>query len=99
MSLIYITGIPGSGKTTIRNELRSRGFTAYGTDEDDLAHFYNIATNEPITQHVTARDRTPEWRLKHIWKVQRTAVERLYEEARTKPVFLCGVVSNDVTEL
>lgn len=99
MPLIYITGISGSGKTTVRNELRRRGYTAYGTDEDDLAHFYNNKTGEPIKHHVTAEDRTPEWRSQHTWKVERAAVERLRKEAQDKLAFLCGVVANDASEL
>ena len=99
MPLIYITGISGSGKSTVRNELLKRGYTVYGTDEDDLAHFYNNETGEPIRHHVTAVDRTPEWRSQHTWKVERVAVEKLREEAKDKLVFLCGVVSNDASEL
>lgn len=99
MPLIYITGISGSGKTTVRNELRHRGHIAYGTDEDSLAHFYNNDTGEQIRHHVTAEDRTPEWRSHHTWKVERAAVEKLREEAKGKPIFLCGVVSNDTREL
>lgn len=99
MALIYITDISGSGKTTVRNELQRRGYTAYGTDEDDLAHFYNNETGELIKHHVTADDRTREWRSHHTWKVERAAVEKLRNEAKDKPVFLCGVVSNDASEL
>jgi|GEM_PF-314546 len=95
MALVYITGISGSGKTTVRNELRRRGYIAYGTDEDDLAHFYNNETGERIRHHVTAEDRTQEWRAQHTWKVERAAIERLREEAQDTPVFLCGVVAND----
>jgi len=99
MPLIYITGISGSGKSSVREELLKRGYETYGTDEDDLAHFYNNETSEPIQHHVTADERTPEWRSQHTWKVQRAAVEKLHEKARLKPIFLCGVVANDADEL
>lgn len=62
MSLIYVTGIPGSGKTTVRNELRRRGYQAFGTDEDQLAFFYNNQTGKPLKQSVPAAIRTPEKR-------------------------------------
>lgn len=99
MPLIYITGIPGSGKTTVRNELRRRGYQAFGTDEDQLAFYYDNQTGEPLKQSAPAAIRTPEWRLQHTWKVARAEVEKLQEKAQDEPVFLCGVVANDVTEL
>lgn len=99
MPLIYITGISGSGKTTLRNELRRRGYQAFGTDEDQLAFYYDNQTGKPLKQSVPAAIRTPEWRLKHTWKVARADVEKLQEKAKDEPVFLCGVVANDVTEL
>lgn len=40
--------MPGSGKTTVRNELKSRGYEAYDGDEDGLAKWYNDATGVVI---------------------------------------------------
>ena len=97
--LIYITGMPGTGKTAIRDELRRRGYTAYDTDEDGLAHYCNAETNEPVFEHMPAEARTPEWRKAHAWRVPRSAVEKLHAEAANKPIFLSGVVANDVEEL
>ena len=36
MPLIYITGPTGSGKSTICEELRAKGFSAYDTDEKEM---------------------------------------------------------------
>ncbi len=99
MPLYYITGISGSGKSAALQELRSRGYEAHGTDEDGLAFFQNNETGKPITYDATAEHRTPEWRDMHTWKLSRSAVEKLQESAKDKPVFLCGVVSNDADEL
>jgi broad-specificity NMP kinase/5'(3')-deoxyribonucleotidase len=99
MFLIYITGTPGTGKTAVRDELRHRGYTAYDTDEDGFAHYYNTETNEPVQGHVPAEARTAAWRKTYAWKVPRSAVEKLRAEATHKPVFLSGVVANDVDEL
>ncbi len=99
MPLIYITGISGSGKSTVRDELRKRGYTAYGTDEDGLAYFYNNETGKPLKHRIPPEVRTPQWRSEDTWKVQRAAIEKLHHEAEDKPIFLCGVVANDASEL
>lgn len=36
MSLYYIKGTPGSGKSTIRKELEKRGFEAHDADDADM---------------------------------------------------------------
>lgn len=96
MSLIYITGISGSGKSEVRKELIKRGYEAHGTDEDGIAAFYDNSTGEVDNENASdPNHRTPEWRASHTWKVQRDEVEKLAEKAKDKPVFLCGVVAND----
>jgi len=99
MTLVYITGTPGAGKTVVRDELQRRGYTAYDTDEDGLAHYYNTETNELVHKHMSAEARTEEWRKTHAWKVPRSAVEKLHAEAANKLIFLSGVVANDFDEL
>jgi dephospho-CoA kinase len=68
-------------------------------DAAQLAFFYHNQTGKPLKHSVPAAIRTPEWRLKHTWKVARAEVEKLQENAKDEPVFLCGVVANDATEL
>jgi AAA domain len=98
-SLVYITGTPGSGKSAVCNELRRRGYTAYDTDEDAIAFFYDNVTGKPVERQVPAEDRTPEWRAQHTWKARRDTVEELMTTAECEPVFLCGVTANDACEL
>lgn len=96
MSLIYVTGISGSGKSQVREELLRRGFEAHGTDEDGVAAYFNNETGEIENENASDPDfRTPEWRSKHTWKAQREKVEELTTRAKDKPIFLCGVVAND----
>lgn len=95
MSLIFVTGISGSGKSEVLKELRARGHKAYGTDEDGIAAFYD-RTSGLIAGHPDRPEhRTPEWRAKHVWKAQRDNVEKLADSAKDKSVFLCGSVEND----
>jgi thymidylate kinase len=99
MPLIYITGISGSGKSSVCKELKRRGYEAYDTDKDGIAFFYYNNTGEPVLEKIPPEDRTPEWRAKHTWKAKRQDVEKLVEEAKDKLVFLCGVTNNDADEL
>ncbi|HMI09478.1 MAG TPA: hypothetical protein VK497_03745 [Candidatus Saccharimonadales bacterium] len=96
MSLIYITGISGSGKSAVRSELLKRGYEAHSTDEDEIAGFYNNETGQAVKNPDDPNDRTPEWRAHHTWNLSREAVETLAEKTMQKPIFLCGVASNDV---
>jgi dephospho-CoA kinase len=99
MPLIYITGISGSGKSSVCKELKKRGYIAYDTDKDGVAYFYHNHTNLPVTERVSHEERTPEWRSQHTWKALRETVEKIIEQAQGKSVFLCGVTNNDADEL
>ena len=95
MPLIYVTGISGSGKSAVRDELLKRGYEAHGTDEDGLAAFYDRATDKITERLNDPEQRTPEWRTKHVWKMSRDKVEELAKRTGSKPIFLCGVAEND----
>jgi thymidylate kinase len=99
MALYYVTGISGSGKSSVRDELRRRGYEAYGTDEDSLAYFYHNQTGERVKSHVAVEERTPEWRAQHTWKLPRAKAEELAKNSQGKKMFLCGVTANDADEL
>src|SRR6202021_2141217 len=95
MSLFYITGISGSGKSEVLTELHNRGYETHGTDEDGIAAFFNRYTGDKITRPHDPEQRNAEWRAKAIWKISRKEGEGLAERAKNKDVFLCGVVEND----
>jgi thymidylate kinase len=96
MSLIFITGIAGSGKSTVLDELRSRGYEAYGTDEDGMAHWHDNTTGymHPKSS-IKTEHRTPDFIKNNRWKISRKIVGDLALKAQEKPIFLCGVASND----
>lgn len=96
MAFIYITGIAGAGKSEVYKELKRRGFEVYGTDEDQLAGFYDNQTNERLTNPpARAEDRTPEWRERYTWKLPRSVIEALKTKSINKDVYLCGVAANE----
>lgn len=97
--IIYVTGISGSGKTTVCDELKRRSFEAYDTDNDGIAFFYHNETGQAITHPVAPEDRTPEWRAQYTWKALPETVEALRAKAASKAIFLCGATANDADEL
>jgi dephospho-CoA kinase len=93
MSLILITGLPGTGKTTICHELKGRGFIAYDADEDGLAHWYNNHTGLEIK--VADEARTPEFVSSHLRNIPLAEVKRLAEQAKDGHVYLSGDPENE----
>ncbi|OIV39319.1 hypothetical protein BIV57_00260 [Mangrovactinospora gilvigrisea] len=98
MSLIYVTGLSGTGKSAVLKELRARGFCARGVDEDAFADWISRATGEraeldrddpDLDRHV--------WFAAHDWVLSVERITALHAEAQRlgEPVFLCGVAAGD----
>lgn len=96
MALFFITGIAGSGKSSVAYELKSRGYEAYDTDNDGFSRWYNNQTGyiHPKSS-VKNEDRTQEFLKIHSWIVPRSSAEELAKRAANKTVFLCGVAHNE----
>lgn len=95
MSLVFITGIPGAGKSAVSQELKSRGCRTYGTDEDQLAGWYDKDTQQPVSMPSRKVWATPEWRERHNWHIDRAKVETLAAEAHADTIFICGTAANE----
>lgn len=92
MGVYYVTGIAGSGKTTVCNELKNRGFTAF--DTDDFGRWKNKETGKRITRPAVVDD--PEWHDQNQWKLRYARIRQmLAEHADMGDVFLCGTSSNE----
>ena len=94
MPLIFVTGVSGSGKSTVREELARRGFEAYDTDEDAISQWRHKVTGE-ITPLVAEAHRTPQFLAENEWWADPERLRGLAREARTRNIFVCGAVTND----
>jgi dephospho-CoA kinase len=94
MPLIYVTGIETAGKTTACQELKIRGFEAYDIDKG-IAHYYNKTTGTRSEWLSSAEARSEDWHNQNDYIMDRAHVERLAEQAQTKPIILCGTTQND----
>lgn len=94
MSLVLVTGLPGSGKSTVYAGLRSRGYEAYDGDYDHFAKWYNNATGKPIEED-KYHERTPEFLQNHSRNISYQLVQDLAVNSRNKTVFLCADPENE----
>jgi len=92
MPLVYITGIAGSGKSTVQQELKRRGHDAYDADEPGIGAAHD--RNGLIVKVPDASERSPDWFQRHSWRMIDGALERLQLKAETDYVFLCGAVTS-----
>lgn len=94
MSLIYITGAPGVGKTTLQKEFERRGYETRDIDNSSLGGPHNKSTGERVTIP-PVNERTPGWFEAHEWRVYPHAFDALKNEASDKDIILFGVAASD----
>jgi gluconate kinase len=94
MALFYVTGAPGSGKTTIQKELSLRGYDARDIDNSGLGGPHNKSAGARVVIP-PADQRSPEWFEAHEWRIYPDAFGRLKAEAADKDIILCGVAASD----
>jgi ribosomal protein S18 acetylase RimI-like enzyme len=95
MALIYITGISGSGKTTISKELQLRGYEAHNADGEGFNTWFENRTGKIAKGYDEDIVGTEEWDKNYTWKTIRKKVEELSQKAKDKTVYLCGVSGNE----
>jgi hypothetical protein len=98
MALCYVTGLSGSGKSSVLRELRARGYHARGVDEDGYADWINrISGRADAFPHGERDFDFHAWCAAHYWVLSVRRISRLSRAAARlgKPVFLCGSASGD----
>lgn len=87
-----MTGLPGTGKSTVNAELKDRSYTSYDADEDKLAHWFDK------DGHAVPRDqelRTENFINSHMRGI---AAETVIEASRKhlgELAFICGDPQNE----
>lgn len=91
-SVVYVTGVPGAGKSTVRGELRRLGKAALGVDEDHIGAFHT-ASGQIVDVPDIVDD--PSWRRLHEWRIVADRLEALLESPQPATIYLCGSAANE----
>lgn len=98
MSLIYITGVAGSGKSTVMEHLTKLGYETHGVDEEGFADWINRETGETalFPDDESSVD-FHSWYKKYSWVLSKERIQQLAQESRiaSKAVFLAGVADGE----
>jgi dephospho-CoA kinase len=94
MKMFYVTGISGSGKSRVREELSKRGYLAYDGDENGITAWQDKMTGE----FVDTSERTPGPNGSpselYDWHMSQKRLEELALESDDQDLFICGTASN-----
>ncbi|WP_406071419.1 hypothetical protein OG372_31800 [Streptomyces sp. NBC_01020] len=92
MSLVWVTGNSGTGKSTVCEMLRVLGHAAFDSDEG-FSRWIDRGTGEAVTDPPCP---VPEgWLDRYGWAIMRERVEALVEDSRSRVTFLCGSAENE----
>ena len=93
----FITGTPGSGKTTIGKLLHEKGYEFVDSDHvPGLANWHNKETGEIVPPN--PKD-DAQWYKHHSWNWDREKLKQLLDSYGEKNIFLCGITSNQTNDL
>jgi dephospho-CoA kinase len=96
MPLFYITGPTASGKTTIGEVLKAKGYEVHDTDAEGMRYWADKNTLEPVDPPIKNATEDPQWHNNHIFALAEKPVRNLHEKAKDKIIFLVGVTANDM---
>lgn len=87
---ILITGISGTGKTTVGRTLKSKGFSVVDIDEDGLCHWFNKKTGSIVDYKA---ELNKEFIDNHVWVCGLEKLNELINKS-SSPVFIIGMPEN-----
>lgn len=98
MALYHLTGVTGTGKSTVLARLKELGYETYDVDEAGPAsakwHHNTTGFVHPKSS-IKKVARSPEFLANHSWKVHRHEVTELAKHAQYKAIFLAGTFANE----
>jgi len=92
--LIYVTGVPGSGKSTVCAELRARGYDARDAD-DGISGWFRRADGVEVPWTFRRGHRTPGWYTTYDCRYSVPRLTQLAMQRHGHLWFLCGYAANE----
>ncbi|MFD5827180.1 AAA family ATPase [Lentzea sp. NPDC060358] len=93
MSLVWVTGTSGAGKSSLCGVLRERGELAVDADWEGYNRWVDRVSGQVV---VDPPDPVPPgWLDRYGWRIDRAQVERLAARTREADGYLCGCVENE----
>jgi broad-specificity NMP kinase len=92
--LVWVTGSPGVGKSTVCTVLKRLGEVAVDADWEGYNHWVDRLSGEVVTD--PPYPVPPGWLDRFAWRVSRSEVEALAKSMHSDTAFLCGSVENEV---
>jgi hypothetical protein len=94
VTLVWVTGTSGVGKSTVCECLKSRDVLAVDADWEGFNHWVDRATGQSITD--PPYPVPADWHTRFAWRIDRAQVESLAARANETKAFLFGTVENEV---
>lgn len=92
MKTYYITGISGTGKSTVIEELSKRGYSTIDIDDvEGLCHWVNKSSGE-LADYYTGVG--ADWLSQHEWICDKTILKKELLSKKSEIVFVCGLADN-----
>lgn len=91
---MWVTGISGSGKSTVCEALKHLGHVAIDADRDGFNRWVSRATGEIVVD--PPYPVPPGWLGQFAWTIDVAQVASLADESTSHVTYLCGSVENEV---
>lgn len=88
-----VTGVAGTGKSTIAGVLQSRGYTAVDADDAEFCHWVERATGKSYN----SRPDTKNWVSRFDWQWKEDRMRQLLAKDTAEPQFICGIAHNQAS--
>ena len=90
MKNYLITGVAGTGKSTLAKELRRRGYAAYDTEEG-FSYYVDKRTGERCAY---PKEPSPEWYENHERVFDEQVLMNLLKKHADEPLFIASITAN-----